>query len=182
MNFLRNNFPQMLRPRQVAQRQPESLRALAQRFNHRMKHNEGSALVEMAVILPVMMLLITGVCSLGIVLNNYLVLTSAVQSGAMQVALSAGQSNIDPCNIAATQVVAAAPTLNPSNITYTFNFNGTAAGPFKGTAASTCSADNQYLTQGSAVSVNATYPTQMIIFGWRPSTLNLTTTTSELAQ
>jgi hypothetical protein len=98
------------------------------------------------------------------------------------VAISAGQSNIDPCNMAATAIVAAAPTLKAANITYSFNFNGTTAGPFTGTAASTCSSDNQYLVAGTTVSVTATYPTQLIVFGWRPSTLNLLTTTAELAQ
>lgn len=146
------------------------------------RHEEGSALVEMAVVLPVMMLLITGTCSLGIILNNYLVLTNAVQTGAMQVAVDAGQSPLDPCSVAANAIVAAAPTLKAANITYKFNFNGTSAGPFTGTSASTCSSDNQYLTQGTMVTVTASYPTQLIIFGWTPSTLNLTTTTAELAQ
>lgn len=143
---------------------------------------EGSALVEMAVVLPVMMLMITGVCSMGVILNNYLVLTNAVQTGAMQLAISAGESGIDPCNLAATSIVAAAPTLKAANITYTFSLNGTPAGPFTGTAASTCSSDSSDLVAGTTVTVTAQYPQQMLIFGWKPTTLNLTATTAELAQ
>ncbi|MGA7107635.1 MAG: TadE/TadG family type IV pilus assembly protein [Terracidiphilus sp.] len=149
--------------------------------------NEGSALVEMAVVLPVMMVLITGTCSLGLVLNDYLVLTNAVQSGAMQVAVSAGQSGLDPCNVAATAISGAAPTLGATNITYSFNFSGapsgqTGQGPFKGTTASTCTTYNAYLSANSSFTVTAKYPIQMFIFGWSPQSFSLQTQSVQMVQ
>jgi Flp pilus assembly protein TadG len=149
--------------------------------------SDGSALVEMAVILPMMMLLITGTCSLGVVLNNYLVLTNATQNGAMQMAVSAGQTGLDPCQLAASNIAATSPALNAANITYTFYFSGapsgqTQVGPFTGTTASTCTGDAQYMTADSTVSVTTNYPVQLMIFGWSPVNMTLQTTTAELAQ
>jgi Flp pilus assembly protein TadG len=157
------------------------LRALAQ------GRDEASALVEMAVVLPVMMTLITGTCFMGLVLNNYLMLTSAVQSGAMTVAVSAGQSGVDPCNLAATTIAAAAPTLVASKITYNFTFSGapagqTTQGPFTGTSASTCSSYNAYLSAGSTLTVRASYPVQLFIYGMTSSTFSLQTTNAEMVQ
>lgn len=149
--------------------------------------NEGSALVEMAVVLPVMMVLITGTCSLGLVLNDYLVLTNSVQSGAMQVAVSAGQSGLDPCNLAATTISGGAPTLAAANITYSFVFSGaptgqTGQGPFKGTSASTCSSYNAYLNANTSFTVTAKYPIQLFIFGWSPQSFSLQTQSAQMVQ
>jgi Flp pilus assembly protein TadG len=149
--------------------------------------SEGSALIEMALVLPVMTLLITGTCSLGLVLNNYLVLTSAVQSGAMQVAVSAGESGLDPCNLAATTVSAAAPTLKASQIQYNFTFSGAPSGeqtqgPFTGTSASTCSSYNQYLSANSTLTVTVSYPIQLLIYGWSPRSISLRAQSVQLVQ
>jgi Flp pilus assembly protein TadG len=149
--------------------------------------DEGSTLIEMALVLPVMMLLITGTCSLGLVLNSYLVLTNAVQSGAMQVAVSAGESGIDPCNLAATTVSGAAPTLKASKITYNFTFSGAPSGeqtqgPFTGTSASTCSSYNAYLSAGSTLTVSVSYPVQLLIYGWSPKSFSLQSTSVQLVQ
>jgi Flp pilus assembly protein TadG len=148
-------------------------------------HDRGSALVETALILPVMMLLITGICSMGLALNSYLCLTHAVQAGAMQLAVSAGETGIDPCNMAATTVAAAAPTLNANNIQYTFTLNGTSvpsSGTFTGTANSTCSADTADLAPGTTVTVTASYPGNLLFFGWAPKSVSMTTSASEIAQ
>jgi Flp pilus assembly protein TadG len=165
----------------------KSIRAVARLRKLMSGRNEGSALVEMAVVLPVMMLLITGTCSLGVVLNDYLVLTNAVQSGAMQVAVSAGESGLDPCNLAATTVAGAAPTLSASNITYNFYFSAapagqTTQGPFKGTSASTCTSENANLSANSTITVTVNYPVQLFIFGWRPSSMSLQAQSAQMVQ
>jgi len=46
------------------------------------KGDEGSALVEFALILPMLMLLTTGMLIFGVAMNNYLQLTNAVSVGA----------------------------------------------------------------------------------------------------
>ena|SRR5579863_6809917 len=164
----------------------KSVISRVRRFLH--SDSEGSALVEMALVLPVMMLLITGTCSLGLVLNNFLVLTNAVQNGAMQAATGAGQTtSFDPCQTAATAIAAAAPTLAPANITLTFNFSGVPSGTaqpasFVGLSSATCAGLSSYMTANTTVTVTATYPTQFIIYGWAPGSINLKTTTAEMAQ
>jgi Flp pilus assembly protein TadG len=149
------------------------------------RDSQGGSLVETAVTVPIMIFLVTGMMSMGIMLNAYLSLTNAVQAAAMQVAISAGESGIDPCNLAATTAAAAAPVLSASNITYTFYFGGTSgtkAGPFKGTTASTCTSDLSLLTAGSNVTVEAQYPVSLTIMGWKPTTINLQSWSAELAQ
>jgi Flp pilus assembly protein TadG len=149
------------------------------------RDSEGGSLVETAVTVPIMIFLVTGMMAMGIALNAYLSLTNAVQAAAMQVAISAGQSGIDPCNLGATTAAAAAPVLNASSIKYTFYFGGTSgtkAGPFTGTTASTCTSDLSLLTAGSNVTVEASYPVSLAIMGWKPTTINLQSWSAELAQ
>jgi Flp pilus assembly protein TadG len=146
-----------------------------------LSEEEGGPLVEMAVVLPLMMLLITGMCSFGLTLNSYLVLTNAVQTGAMDLALNAG-STTDPCNTAAAAVAAAAPTLTASKIIYTFNFNGTSAGPFTGTTASSCTSDAADLKVNTMFTVTAQYQASLFVYGLAPRSLYLTASTAELAQ
>jgi len=149
------------------------------------RDGEGGSLVETAVTVPIMIFLVTGMMSMGLALNAYLSLTNAVQAAAMQVAISAGQSGIDPCNLGATTAAAAAPTLSAGNITYTFYFGGTSgtkAGPFKGTTASTCTGDLTDLSAGTNVTVEASYPVSLTIMGWKPTTVNMQSGAAELAQ
>lgn len=158
--------------------------SLSRAFRALIVQEDGGPLVEMAVVLPLMMLIITGMTGLGIVLNQYLVLTNATQVGAMQVAISAGESGFDPCNVAATAVAAASPTLVASNITYTFQFSGVtgSVGPFKGTSASTCTTDAASVTAQTTVTVETQYPASLLIFGFKPSTINMQSWTAELVQ
>jgi Flp pilus assembly protein TadG len=149
------------------------------------RESEGGSLVETAVTVPIMIFLVTGMMSMGLALNAYLSLTNAVQAAAMQVAISAGQSGIDPCNLGATTAAAAAPTLSAGNITYTYYFGGTSgtkAGPFKGTTASTCTSDLSLLSAGTNVTVEASYPVSLTIMGWKPTTFNMQSGAAELAQ
>ena len=49
---------------------------------------QGSALVEFALILPMMLLLTTGILVFGVAMNNYLQLTNAVSIGARTLAVN----------------------------------------------------------------------------------------------
>ena len=84
--------------------------------------NNGSALVEMAVVLPLMLVLITGMMSMGIVLNNYLVLSHASDIGARYLALNQGSfANTaagNPCIMAAQQIQAASTAIPAGSISY----------------------------------------------------------------
>src|ERR1700741_585029 len=79
------------------------------------KQSDGSALVEMAVVLPVMLLIITGLCFFGIAVDNYLILTHATDVGARTLAGGRGQLT-DPCAQTVSVIQSAAPGLAKNNL------------------------------------------------------------------
>jgi Flp pilus assembly protein TadG len=143
----------------------------------------GSALVEMALIMPVLLILTTGIFVFGIAMNNYVTLTNAVSTGARTVALNA-QLTTDPCAVASSAVEAAAPGLNPNLMTFSYTFNGVAK---SGTSCSSSSVDTGAaldLASGTTVTVTATYPLNLSVFGTQMSGSNavLQATSTELVQ
>jgi Flp pilus assembly protein TadG len=117
--------------------------------------------------------------SFGIILNQYLVLTHAVDTGARLLAVSAGQT-ADPCSTASTQIAASAPTLSSAGIKYSYVIGGSA---YSGTTCTGVPATGAgSLTSGTTVSVTATYPCQLNVFAlWNQKCL-LTAATAELVQ
>lgn len=159
--------------------------------------NEGSALVEMAVVVPLMMVMITGMCSMGLSLNSYLALSHAADVGARYLAITQGNfanGATNPCAMTATQIQTAAPTLVASKITYSIALTPTAAGTTttftSSNGAGSFGSGSGCGTNGTAdmgsgggtVSVTLTYPVQLLIFGWSPATLNLQAATTEIIQ
>jgi Flp pilus assembly protein TadG len=125
---------------------------------------EGGALVEMAMVLPILLLMVTGIFSFGITLNNYLELTDAVSIGARYLALQAGQT-LDPCATAVTKIELAAPFLKPANLSFAFVLNGVS---YSGTSCSSSSyttgaAGNLMSAQPAQVTV--TYPCSLAVYG-----------------
>lgn len=98
--------------------------------------NEAQAMVELALTLPIMLLIVTGICTFGIAMTNYLILTDATNAGARQLAILRGQAS-DPCSTVVTTVKAAAPLLAASGLTFTFTINGT---NYTGTNTVSCTA------------------------------------------
>jgi Flp pilus assembly protein TadG len=163
--------------------------------------NRGSALVEMAVVLPLMLVLITGMMSMGIVLNNYLVLAHASDIGARYLALNQGQftntATGNPCAMAAQQIQAAAVAIPASSISYGFGITtpppsptttwyggpGTGSGGFSGTTGASCGATGSTnLQSGGTVTVSVQYPVVPMVMFWAHHTINLTATTTEIVQ
>jgi len=148
---------------------------------------EGGSLVEFALILPCMMLLITGMVWFGIALNNYIVLTNAVGNGARALALARGQvtpslAGTDPCAYSVQTANAAAPLLNTGSITYsvdwtTYNSSGAAL-----VTSYDDSCPGLTLNANDSISFKAVYPFTVLIYGWKPTRLNLTAQTAELVQ
>ena len=64
---------------------------------------KGGALVEFALVLPVLLLVVTAITTFGIALNNYLQLTEAVGIGGQVLSVSRGNTT-DPCNIVSSAV------------------------------------------------------------------------------
>ena len=150
------------------------------------QREQGGALVEMAISLPLMMLLITGMISFGILLSSYLMVSHAVDVGARNLAVSRGTST-NPCSDAVTVIQNAAPSYATANLTYTFQigadtFSGASNG-FSGTASTDCSvAGVADMVSGGNATVSVTYPFQLSVFFLIEKTINVTATTSEVIQ
>jgi Flp pilus assembly protein TadG len=147
----------------------------------------GQSLVEFALVVPALLTVVMGILVFGIAINNYLMLTEAVNVGGRLLAISRS-SALDPCSIAATAVQGAAPSLTPANMTFTITISNTSGpqGPYGKTCLSTdyTSGAAGYMTQGQPVTLKVTYPCSLKVYGvnYGPSTCLLTAQTTELVQ
>lgn len=143
---------------------------------------EGNALVEMALVIPILMLIVTALFAFGIGLNNYLELTDAVSIAARQMAISRGQTT-DPCAQAVTTIERAAPQLKPASLTFTFVLNGTSYPGTSCSSSTTTTGAAGNLVQGASAQMTVTYPCNLAVYGrnYAPS-CTLTAQTTELVQ
>lgn len=70
------------------------------------RRETGQAMVEFAIVLPVLLLVVLGIIQFGILFNHYMTLTDAVRAGARQAAVSRTLPN--PAASAETRVRSAA--------------------------------------------------------------------------
>jgi Flp pilus assembly protein TadG len=158
---------------------------------------EGSTLVEMAFVLPIMLIILTGVFSFGIILNQYLVLTNSVNNGARAFAMSAGQDGStsmmnsgDPCKYAASTIQTGSSNLAASNLNLTITYGSYSGSPsgtaavttYTGTASSWPSCSGLKMYGYDYVTIQATYPVTPLLFGRVSSAMNLTSSSTELVQ
>ena len=158
----------------IAQRSTGIAPALLRRLHlDRCKGERGSSLVEFAFVLPLFLLIVTGMTTFGIALNQYLELDNAVTIGAEQLAVSRG-TGTDACAAAATAVENAAPFLQANNLNFTIKFTPLASdstvssATFTGSGSTppTCpSADTNNMDAGGTVQFTATYPCTVTVFG-----------------
>jgi hypothetical protein len=135
-----------------------------ERFRAHLRNSEGGALVEFAVVLPILLLVLTGIFTFGIAMNNYNELTEAVNTGARLLAISRGQAT-DPCAVTAAAVYAAAPTLTQKGLSLSFVLNGN---PYSGAScpsSSTTTGAAGNLVEGQPAEVIVTYPCNLAIYG-----------------
>lgn len=119
---------------------------------------DGNAITEFAMIAPILIMMLVAIFQFGIAFNNQLTLTQAVGASG-QYLQTLGTSASDPCASALTAIENAAPQLAPTSILLTVTANGTKIG------GNSCSGDGSDLTQGVPVTVSATYPCNITIFG-----------------
>lgn len=134
----------------------------------KLRGESGSSLVEFALVLPLFMLLITGMITFGISLNQYLELTNAVAGGAQY--LSTLRANTtDPCSDVSNAIDKAAPFLDPNHLTIKYVLNGVTYGPYTGSnscsSATTTSGAAGNLVQGQPAQIVASYPCTLAVFG-----------------
>jgi Flp pilus assembly protein TadG len=157
--------------RSVARRICQSLRSRC----------DGGALVEFALVAPLMLMIITGMFGFGIALTTYFQLTNAVEIGARTLAVSRATNTDgttpDPCATAVTAITNSAPSLKATSISYSFVLNGVSYPNVK-----TCSAGSANVLSGKNAQITATYPYTVMLFGWTPLALNMSSQTTELIQ
>lgn len=133
---------------------------MIRRHTHR---QDGQAVVEFVVILPVLLLVLVAIYQFGQVFVNYMDVTSAAREGARKAAVSRAAGTctaVDSLAVAAAK--GAGSDLNQSNLTVTVN--------------RTCT--NNAYAQSSDVTVTATYPYSINIMGVVVSSGTLTSATT----
>jgi Flp pilus assembly protein TadG len=119
---------------------------------------EGAALIEVAFCLPLVMMIMTGVFSVGFAYYSQEALSQGVAAGAQYLSVSR-TTTTDPCADVYAKLTGAAPSLKGANITLTTTMNGTA---YTGTS---CSGEQSQLVLASTATVRATYPCGIGVFG-----------------
>jgi Flp pilus assembly protein TadG len=116
----------------------------------------GQAMVEFALVAPILFLILFGIVQFGIAFMNSVALTDAVRAGARKAAVSRTAAN--PTQSATNAVLGAANDLNPSKLSVTVT------------------SDWQ---SGDNVTVTATYPYQINLLGIVVASGNLHSSTTE---
>jgi|SRR5208337_3786614 len=122
--------------------------------------DEGGALVEFALVAPLMLMLMTGMFAFVMALVNYQQLGNAVNTAAQQV-LAARSTGSDPCAAVASTVTSTLPSWTASKFTYTVQIYTTSSasttyGPTAGSTFS-CTAGEANLTAGQPAAVTVSY-------------------------
>jgi Flp pilus assembly protein TadG len=110
----------------------------------RIRNERGQTMVELAMVLPMLLVLLLGIFQFGVAFNNYITLTDAVRAGARKAAVSRGAAN--PVADCVNEVLAAKGGLDPAKL----------GGP-------TCTSS---WTSGSDVTVTANYPYSISLLNW----------------
>jgi Flp pilus assembly protein TadG len=130
----------------------------------RLFDDDGQTSIELALCLPILLLVVTGITTFAVALNNYQALVTATSVGAQQLAISRG-STTDPCSTASAAVIAAIPgNITQSNLTFKVVMNGMSYTGTSCSSSTTTSGAALYLAQGTTASVIVTYPCTLAIF------------------
>ena len=151
-------------------RDETSSRAKRVRGRIRRGGERGAALVEFALVVPILMTFVLGMFSFGIVLNQYLELTNATAIGGQYLSVLRGPNATDPCAQTISAIESAAPLLDPASMNFSFSITylnqstgATTVYPYANKT--TCTAGVNELSQGEPVTVTVTYPCTLYVFG-----------------
>lgn len=157
-------------------------------MKHLFRSDRGSAIVELAVALPGVMLIMTGIFTFSIALNQKLALTEAISAGGRTLALDAGDT--DPCTTTTNAIYAASPGLKSNSISLTYTLNPTPLIPSAavnyGTGTTSCPGAggkaNTNLAGGGNAQIQATYPCNISVYGLSFGTCTLNAAIQEVVQ
>jgi len=118
------------------------------------KSARGQALIEFVFVLPLLLILMIGIFQVGILFNNWVILTEAVRQGARDLSIARGPApHPDACVKAGVRINSASVGLTTANIVKSYT-------PAAGETL-TCTD----LTPGQDVTVSAQYPCDLTILG-----------------
>lgn len=133
--------------------------AMKRQPNKRGKGEAGQAMVEFALVVPILLTVVFAAIEFGDAYWKYQQLSAAVSEGARKAIVSRNAS--DKSGTVTTAIRNAAPNLNSSSISVSMNPSGSST-----------------WTAGSNIAVTATYPETISIVGIPVSSFNLTNTRS----
>jgi Flp pilus assembly protein TadG len=152
--------------------------------------DRGAALVEFALVAPMLLLIVFGTAQFGVTLGQYVMLTNAVGVGAMQFAISRGDTT--PSSDAWNAITTAASTLTPASIKMTLTVNATACVTNASTLSAAQAADTTCMNAltnnvGKPAQVSASYTATFpcnLLTTWQgmASTCNLASQVTERVQ
>lgn len=163
-------------------------RTAAKRCRSLRRGEQGQSLVEFGLVVPVLLVVLTGIFSFGIILTQYEVLTDAVGAGARALALGRGQTSpalaaSDPCAYAVALLDAAAPSLKTSSLTisiaYTQKSDGSVV-PYGTSCTDRSTSGANPMVTGDQVQITATYPVTPVVFSWATRSITMSSTATEL--
>jgi Flp pilus assembly protein TadG len=123
-----------------------------------LKNQQGQAMTEFALVLPILAMLLFGIIQFGLVFNNYLTMTDAVRAGARKAAV--GRHLTDPRGSAETAVRRASTDLKQSDLNVTVSVNPS-------------------WSQGAEATVSADYPYRISLLGLVVKSGRMHSTTKE---
>lgn len=132
-------------------------------------NEDGQAIVEFALVLPLLMALLLGIVQFGILWNNYETITDAARIGARKAAVARFYGDNGAAAIAAAKAAATNLDLSAPNAV----------------TVSSCPPDqpscttNDWSTPGNVVTLTVTYPYSLKILDWTVKAGNLTTVSKE---
>lgn len=124
-----------------------------------LRHEDGQAVTEMALILPILASILLAIAQFGMVFNNYITLTDATRAGARKAAVA--RFSGDSGAAAKALVYASASSLKVPALKVTVD------------------SGSNWKIPGSDVTVTASYPYSINILGLTVKSGNLTSTTKE---
>jgi Flp pilus assembly protein TadG len=142
--------------------------------------SEGNALVEIAVTMPVVFMLLTGIFSLTIALSQKVQLAEAISNGGRVLAVERGDT--DPCTVVTQAIKNTALGLDSSKMTLTYTLDGHAYGAGTTSCPGSGGGPNSYMVEGQTATVSATYPCFLTVYGAPLMSCSLGSQISEVIQ
>jgi Flp pilus assembly protein TadG len=132
-----------------------------------LRSQEGSTLVEFAIIVPLLMACLTGTCSVAMAFYSLQEVSNACSAGVLSVGSNRGYSNDDdPCALARSTVTGMLQNWNAANFGYqiritdstgTVHYYPGSPGALAFGGSFTCASDSQYLSPNEPVALTVSY-------------------------